>query len=64
MSKLVSGIGIGVSLLTAAIFGVILNESASKMSYANEVWQWISVGVIVASIIAFGVCAFFFSRKP
>ena len=61
--KLISGLGIGLSLLTAAIFGVILNESSQRTGYANEVWQWVAFGVIVCCIVVFGVSAFFYARK-
>jgi hypothetical protein len=63
MSKLLSGLGIVFSLLTAAVFGVILNAAANATGLANERWQWASVGVILVCIVVFGISAFFFARQ-
>jgi hypothetical protein len=60
--KLISGLGIGLSLLTAAIFGVILNAAANATGRANEIWQWIAFAVIVVCIVVFAVSAFLFAR--
>ena len=61
--KLLSGLGIVFSLLTAAVFGVILNAAANATGLANERWQWASVGVILVCIVVFGISAFFFARQ-
>ena len=61
--KLISGLGIVFSLVTAAIFGVILNAAANATGRANEIWQWVAFGVILVCIVMFGVSAFFYARK-
>ena len=64
MVKLVSGLCIAFSLVVALVFGVILSAAAGSTARNSEMWQFISVGVILVCIVVFGVSAFLFARKP
>lgn len=64
MSKLVSGLGIAFSLVFSLFAGAVLSRASTMpTSNQNDMVQLVCVVVILASIVAFGVCAFFFARQ-